>query len=125
MRIDLDKMKEDCGQKTYELRVKGKTYEFKIDLNALEKIEEKMGEPAPVIFARLMITERTYNYLVEIISAIIGVPDLEKNVRWTAKNIANLDNILKMMAYEQVDNDSVDRLCERIIKSASKFDKIG
>ena len=122
MRIDLDKMKEDIKQNEYYIEtLDGNIHTFKLDLNALEKIENKLGQTPNTIFLRLITEDNLYNFLIDILEAILDIDNLDEKLYWDVPTARKLEQILIDMAWEQLDNSSVDILCDRIVKSAVNF----
>lgn len=126
--INIDELALDMGEdKIYTLTMKGKKYEFELNLDAMDKIENKLGTSIEELFLRMFVEEQTYNYLVKLIDCVLDLNEdnsLSKQMRFTYKNLQQLDNIALDMAYEYCPDYVARYITENTLEKLSNINRI-
>ena len=126
--INLEEIVLDMGEaKRYKLNAKGKVYEFELNLDSMCKIEEKLGITIEELFLKMFIEDMTYNYLIDLIDCILdleGENSLRKTMRFTQKNLKQLDEIALSMAYEYCPENIINYIATNTINNLQSLDKI-
>lgn len=126
--INIDELALEMGeQKIYTLTLKGKKIEFELNLEAMEKIENKLGISIEELFMKMFVEDRTYNYLIELIDCVLGLEGIEslsKSMRFTYKNLQQLDRLLLDMAYEYCPDEVGKYIAENTLEKLTDLNAI-